>query len=236
MFTCPALCHALQESRKNTGVHPKASKSMLQVERPDSSNYFNHQNDRGMIAFCCAVTARKLLTSPGVADTYTFLMNTWNTLPEIYQQRVYTNTLATVKRQIQQVEDPPPAVVISVEAVRIENAILLDYLPSEVVLEEPEIKITDTNILIDNNCADDKLQFSMPVGSGDYEDEGDESDDCDAIPTTSQRRWPTTKLERFDLGATDVNGYEGDDVDDAHADEEDEELQADNGSMQNLED
>jgi hypothetical protein len=82
---------------------------------------------------------RKLLTSPGVADTYTFLMNPWNPLPLSYQLRVYNNTLATVKRQIQPAENPIPAVVISVEAARVDNAILPDYLASEVALEEPEI-------------------------------------------------------------------------------------------------
>jgi hypothetical protein len=69
-------------------------------------------------------------------------MNTWNTLRESYQQWVYNNTLATVKRQIQQVENPTSAVVISMEAARIANAILLDYLTSEVALEEPEIGST----------------------------------------------------------------------------------------------
>jgi hypothetical protein len=64
---------------------------------------------------------------PGVADTYTFLMNTWNTLPESYQKRMYKNTLATVKCQIQQAENPTPAAVISTEAARIDNAILIDY-------------------------------------------------------------------------------------------------------------
>ena len=66
---------------------------------------------------------------------YTFLMNTWSTLPESYQQRVYENPLAIVKRQIQQAENPTPAVVISLEAVRVDNAILFDYLTSEVALE-----------------------------------------------------------------------------------------------------
>jgi len=42
-------------------------------------------------------------------------------------------------------------VVISVEAARGDNAILLDYLASEVALEESEIGRTDPNILIDNN-------------------------------------------------------------------------------------
>jgi hypothetical protein len=89
MFTCTALCHALLEWQKNNGVHSKASKSTLNSDRPDRLNYFNYKNDGGKIASCCAVTGRKLLISPGVADTYRFLMNTWNTLPESYQQRVY---------------------------------------------------------------------------------------------------------------------------------------------------
>jgi len=97
MFTCTALRHALLEWQKNKGVHPKASKSKLKAGRPDRSNYFNCKNDGGKIVSCCAVMGRKFLTSPGVADTYTLLMNTWNTLPESYQQRVYNNTLATVK-------------------------------------------------------------------------------------------------------------------------------------------
>jgi len=100
-------------------------------------------------------------------------MNTWNTIPESYQQRVYKNTLATVKHQIQQAKNPTPAMVISVEAACVDNAILLDYLTSEVALEEPEIRRTDPNIPINNNCMDDKLHFGMPEGRGDYEDEGD---------------------------------------------------------------
>jgi len=165
-------------------------------------------------------------------------MNTWNTLPKSYQQRVYKNTLATVKCQIQQVENPTPAVVISVEAARVDNAILLDYLTSEVALEEPEIESTDPNIPIDNNCMDDELHFRMPGGSGDYEDEGDESDECNAIPTASRRRRPAPELERLGLGTSDVDRYEGEDDDDADADanEEEEALQADDGATQNVED
>jgi len=238
MFTCTALRHALLEWQKNKGVHPKASKSKLNADRPDCSNYFNHKNDGVKIASCCAVTGRKLLTSPGVADMYTFLMNTWNTLPESYQQRVYNNTLATVKRQIQQAENPTPAVVISVEAARVDNAILLDYLASEVAIEEPEIGSTDPNIPIDNNCTDDELHFWLPGGSGDYEDEADESDERDAIPTASRRRQPATGLERVNLGASDVDGYEGEDGDDADADadEEEESSPVEDGSTQNVED
>jgi hypothetical protein len=187
MFTCTALLHCLLEWQKNKGVHPIASKSWLKADRPDRLNYFNHKNDGGKNASCCAATGPKLLTSPGVADTYTFLMNTWNTLPESYQQRVYNNTLAAVKLQIQQAENPTPAVVISTEAASVDNAILLDYLGCEVALEEPEIGSTDPNIPIDNNCTDDELHFGMPGGSGDFEDEGHESDEHDAIPTASRR-------------------------------------------------
>jgi len=186
MITCNALRHALMEWQMNKGVHSKASKSQLKADKPDRSNYFNYKNDGGEKASCCAATGHKLLTSPGIADTYTFLMNTWNTLPESYQQRVYKNTLATVKRQIQQAENPTPAEVISVEAARVDNAILLDYLTSEVALKEPEIRSADPNIPIDNYCTDDELHFGMPGGRGDYEDECDESDECDAIPTASR--------------------------------------------------
>jgi len=95
-------------------------------------------------------------------------MNTWNTLPESCQQRVYNSTPATVKRQIQRAENPTPAVVISVEEARVDNAILLDHLTSEVALEEPEIRSTDPNIPIDNNCTDDELHFGIPGDIGDF--------------------------------------------------------------------
>ena len=163
-------------------------------------------------------------------------MNTWNTLPESYQQRVYNNTLATVKRQIQPAPNPTPAEVISVEAAHVDNAILLDYMTSEVALQDPGIGSTDPNIPIDNNCTEDKLHFRMPGGSGDNQDEGDESEERDAIPTASKRRRPTTELGRFGLGTRDVDGYDGDDGDDADADEEEEALLTDDGSMQHVED
>jgi len=103
-------------------------------------------------------------------------------------------------------------VVISVDAARVDNPILRDYLNSEVALEEPEIGSTDPNIPIDNNCTDDELHFGMPGGGWDFEDEADESD---AIPTASRRQQASTELERFDLGTGDVDGYEGEDGDDA---------------------
>jgi len=202
MFTCTALRNALLEWQKNKRDLPKASKSKLKADRPHCSNYFNGKNDGGKIISCCAVTGRKLLTSPGVADTYRFFINTWNTPPESYQQRLYNNTLATVKRQIQQAEDPTPAVVISMEAARVDNAILLDYWTSKVAIEEPEIGSTDPNILKDNNCTHDELHFGMPGGSGDFEHERDESN---AIPTARRRRQAATGLESFDLGTSDVD-------------------------------
>ena len=141
---------------------------------------------------------RRVLTAPGVADTYTFLMNTWNTLPESYQYCVYKITLATVKCQIEQAENPTHAMVISVEAARVDNAIVPDYLTSEVALEEPEIGRTDPNILINNNCTDNELQFGLPAGSGDYEGDCDEWDGCSLIPTACQQWRHTTELKRFD--------------------------------------
>ena len=238
MVTCTALCQALLEWQKNNGVLPNASKSRLKAERPDRSNNFNYKNDGCKNASCCAAMGRKLLTLPSVADTYTFLMNTWNTLPESYQQRVYKNTLATVKRQIQQAENPTPAVAIGTEAVCVDNAILHDYLTSEVALEEPEIQSTHPNIPIDNNSTDDKLDFGMPCGSWDCEVEGDDSDECNDIPTASLRPRPAIKLERFDLGTSDVDGYEGEHGDDVDADDDEEKYtsQADDGSTQDVED
>jgi hypothetical protein len=84
-------------------------------------------------------------------------MNTWNTLPESYQQRVYKNTLATVKHQIHQAKILRLTMVISVEAACVANAIFLDYLTSEMALEEPEIRSTDPSNPLDNNCTDDEL-------------------------------------------------------------------------------
>jgi hypothetical protein len=206
MFFCTALRHALLEWQKIKGVHPKTSKSKLKADRPDRLNYINHKNECGKIASCCVATGRKLLTSPGVADTYTFLMNTWNTLLESYQQRVYNNTLATVKRQVQQAENPTPAVVISVEEAHAENAIVREYLASEVALEDPEIRSTDPNLMIYTICTDDKLHFGMPGGSRDDEDEGDENDNRYVIPTASRTQQPATASERFDMGISVVDG------------------------------
>ena len=178
---------------------------------------------------------RKLLTSPDIAVKYTFLMNTWNTLLESYQQRVYNNTLATAKHQMQHAENPTPAVVLRVEAARVDNAILLDYLAADVALEEPETRSTDLNIRMDNSYRDDELHFGMPGGSGNYEEEGDERDLRDGIPPQSQRRCPATELERFDHGSSDFHGYEAVDGNDVDADKEEEPSPADDGSTQIVE-
>jgi len=93
MFTCTMLCHALLEWQKIKGGHQKAFKSILNADRPDCSNYYTYKNNGGNNASCCAVTGCKLLILSGIADTYTLLMNTWNTVLESYQQRVHKNTL-----------------------------------------------------------------------------------------------------------------------------------------------
>jgi hypothetical protein len=156
-------------------------------------------------------------------------MNSWNTLLESYQQSMYNNTLATVKRQIKQAANPTPAMVISVCAVCVDNAILLGYLTSEVGLEEQEIRSTDPIVLTDNICPDDKLHFSMPGGSGDYEREGDESDKGNAIPSASRQQRLASELQRFDLRTCYVDGYQGKDghAADADKDVEEEASQAD---------
>ena len=197
------------------------------MDRADHSNNFNYKNDGGQNASCCAATGRKYLTSPGIADMYTLLMNTWNKLLETYQQRVYTNTLARVKRQIQQVENATPATAISVEAVCVDNAILLYSLASKAEFEEPEIWSTDSTILMDNHCNDDELHFGMPGGSGDCKSEGDKSDEHDAIPTTRQQWLAVTEIEAIVLGTIDVYGDESDDGNDVDMDEEEEASQAD---------
>jgi hypothetical protein len=67
----------------------------------------------------------------------------------------------------------------------------------------------------------------MPGGSGNFEHEGDESN---AIPTGSRQRRAATEHRRFDLGTSNVDGYEGEDGDDVDADEEEEASQPDDGS------
>jgi hypothetical protein len=103
-------------------------------------------------------------------------MNTWNTLPQSYHQRVNNNTVAIDKSQIQPAENRIPAVDVRTDPAQGDNAILVDYLTSEVASQACEIGRTDTNIRIDNNGTDDDQDFGMPGGSGNFADEGDESD------------------------------------------------------------
>jgi len=91
-----------------------------------------------------------------------------------------------VKCHIQQAEIATPAEVISTEAAIVDNAIHLDYLTSEVALEEAEIGITDPNIPIENNCQDDELHLGIPGASADYDDDGDDICDSDALSTASR--------------------------------------------------
>jgi hypothetical protein len=109
-----------------------------------------------------------------------------------------------------------PAVVISMESERVDNGRLLDHLNSEVALEKPEIRCTDRNIPINNNCTVDEQQFGIPEGGRDFQDEGDESD---APPTGSRRRLPSTELVWIELGTGDVDRYEGEEGNNVDADE-----------------
>jgi len=84
MFTCTALRHAVLEWQKNQGVHPEVFKSKLKADRPARMNNFNHNNDGGKNASCWAATGCKMITSLGIPDICTFLLSTWNTLPECY--------------------------------------------------------------------------------------------------------------------------------------------------------
>jgi len=47
----------------------------------------------------------------------------------------------------------------------------------------------------------------MPGGSGDYKDKCDEIDEHDIILTASSWSRPASELYRFDLGASEVDGY-----------------------------
>jgi hypothetical protein len=133
--------------------------------------------------------------------------------------------------------NPTPAVVIRVEAIHVDNAILRDYWTCEVGLEEPESRSTDPNIQVDNNCSDRAMHSGITGVSGEYEDDHDETVECDAIPTASQRRWPTTALERFDLETSNVNGYHGKEGNDADADmdEVQDASQTDDRTLQHME-
>ena len=69
---------------------------------------------------------------------------------ELPTEGVY-NILITVKNQIQKLENLDPAVVISVEQACVDNAVLHDYLFSELAFQDLEICSTDPETLIDNS-------------------------------------------------------------------------------------
>ena len=142
---------------------------------------------------------------------------------------MYINTLSTVKGEIQQAENPTTAEVIITEAARVDNFTLLDYLTSEVAIEEPGIGSTDPNHPADINCKEHELHFRMPGGCEDYHDDREEIDERNAIPTASQRRRAATELERFDLGTSDIAGDEGNDGDNADQEEETSQASVGNG-------
>jgi len=80
----------------------------------------------------------------------------------------------------------------------------------------------------------DKWCFGIPGGSVECEDEIDESDKLDAIPTASQWRRAVTELVRFYMGTSDVNRYESQDGYNPDVEEEELALQVDNGSTRNV--
>jgi len=192
-------------------------------------------NDGVQKAASCTAMGRKLLTLPGIAVRYTFLMNTWNRLLESYQQRVYTNSSATVNHPIQQAENPMPAELLSTEAVSVDIASLLHDLTSEVVVEKSEIRSIDPNFVMNTNCMDAKFHFRMPGGSEDNEDERDEIDKRDAFPTVSQSQWATTDLKSFELETSAGDGCECYNTDDVNVDAEQDASQAADGSTHKLE-
>jgi len=78
----------------------------------------------------------------------------------------------------------------------------------------------------------------MPVGGGDWEHDGDESNEGVAISSACQRPRPTTQLVSFDLGTSDVAGHtcnNGDHLD-TDTDEEEEVSRANDGTTLNVED
>jgi len=66
-------------------------------------------------------------------------MNTEITVLEGYYQGAYKNTLATIKHLTNQVVHLTPYMIITIDAVPVDNAMQLDYLAPDVALEEPNI-------------------------------------------------------------------------------------------------
>lgn len=158
-------------------------------------------------------------------------MNPWDTQLESYRLRVYTCTLATVRCQIQQVENPIPAMEISMEAVHVDNTICLDHLASKVALHKRELWSTDPYTPPDQNYIDDEISFGISKGSGHCEDECDEAGSMIPSPGLlvlmghhwTQEVWPANQE------CIEGKGDDGHDVD---PDQEKEALRANHGAMQ----
>jgi hypothetical protein len=130
------------------------------------------------------------LTYPAFEDTYRFLENSWYALLESYQQRLNSNSLATVERMSQHADNPALPMVISLQVACVNNAILLDNLTSQMAIEETEIRRSNRNIPIDYHYANAELHFRMLGDSEDDQADRNDSDKRDAIPTASQGHSP----------------------------------------------
>jgi hypothetical protein len=80
---------------------------------------------------------------------------------------------------------------------------------------------------IDINAMDDELRFGMPGGTRMYGDKRHGGYEYYGVPTTRWRQWAAIDLQSFGFETGDVDGYEGEDGDDALADEEHEAAHAD---------
>jgi hypothetical protein len=82
IFSCIPFSHAPLEWQYDQSVPLETSKSQLIAHRPDDTSYVDYRNDSANNGPCCAAIGHKLQSSPGNADTDTFLLNIWNILPE----------------------------------------------------------------------------------------------------------------------------------------------------------
>ena len=73
------------------------------------------------------------------------------------------------------------------------------------------------------------MHFQIAGSTRDYKDDGDESDERDAIPATSQQQQATSQLASFDLGLSYIDQYEWKNGNDADEEEVEEASLADNG-------
>jgi hypothetical protein len=100
-----------------------------------------------------------------------------------------------------------PAVFIYVKGAFMDNAILLEYLTSNVAVTKPEIGCTHITVMVNSQFRDDKLYIWMAGDSGDFENDGDTIKELNAFPTPSLRRLTITEHESFYMGNGDIQGY-----------------------------